>query len=134
MNKVTLIGRLTRDPETKYTQSAEPIAVTRFSVAVNRKYKKDGEQETDFINCVSFGKQAEFIEKYFKKGQQIAICGRIQTGSYTDNNGNKKYTFDVVTEEVEFCGGKENTEQNKQEQNEEFYIVEDGVDDDNLPF
>ena len=95
MNKVHLIGRLTRDPELKYTQTTEPIAVTRFSVAVNRKYKKDGEQEADFINCVSFGKQAEFVEKYFKKGQQIAICGRIQTGSYKDNNGNTNHKDEI---------------------------------------
>ena len=126
MNKVHLIGRLTRDPELKYTQTTEPIAVTRFSVAVNRKYKKDGEQEADFINCVSFGKQAEFVEKYFKKGQQIAICGRIQTGSYKDNNGNTKYTFDVVAEEVEFCGGK--TEENNTEQtvqDDTYYTIDE---------
>lgn len=135
MNKVTLIGRLTRDPETKCTQSTEPIAVTRFSVAVNRKYKKSGEQEVDFINCVSFGKQAEFVEKYFKKGQQIAICGRIQTGSYTDSNGNKRNSFDVVTEEVEFYGGK-TEEKNTQEvvQDDTYYTIDKNIDDDNLPF
>lgn len=111
------------------------LTATLKRVTVNRKYKKDGEQETDFINCVSFGKQAEFIEKYFKKGQQIAICGRIQTGSYTDNNGNKKYTFDVVTEEVEFCGGKAE-EKNAQEvvQDDDYYTVDENIDDDNLPF
>ncbi|WP_250277391.1 single-stranded DNA-binding protein [[Clostridium] colinum] len=135
MNKVQLIGRLTKDPEIKYTQSKESLAVTRFSVAVNRKYKKDSEQEVDFINCVSFGKQAEFVNNYFKKGQQIAIAGKIQTGSYKDNNGNTKYTFDVVTEEVEFCGGK-TEEKNTQEvvEDDDYYIVDENIDDDNLPF
>lgn len=139
MNKVQLIGRLTKGPELRYSQGKESVAVTRFSVAVNRRFKKENEQEADFINCVSFGKQAEFISNYFKKGQQIAIIGRIQTGSYKDNNGNTKYTFDIAVEEVEFCGNRadnighfnnQQTIQNK----EDYYTLETKIDDDNLPF
>lgn len=136
MNKVILIGRLTKDPETRYSQSKEPMAITRFSLAVNRRFKKDGEQEADFINCVAFGKTAEFVSKYFSKGKMISIVGNIRTGSYTDNNGQTRYTTDVNVEEVEFCGGKEDTTQNQKtiEQNETFYSIEQGVDDDSLPF
>ncbi len=134
MNKTILMGRLTRDPEQKYTQGEEPIAVTRISVAVNRRFKREGEPEADFINCVSFGKTAEFISKYFNKGKMIAIVGRIQTGSYTDSNGNKKYTFDIVVEEANFCGGKEDTATQPVQDTDEFYTVDDNIDDNNLPF
>lgn len=136
MNKVILMGRLTKDPETRYSQGNEPIAITRFSVAVNRRFKKDGEQEADFINCVAFGKTAEFVSKYFNKGKMISIVGNIRTGSYTDNAGHTRYTTDVNVEEVEFCGGKEDTTQNQKtiEQNETFYSIEQGVNDDSLPF
>nr|WP_317357294.1 single-stranded DNA-binding protein [uncultured Tyzzerella sp.] len=139
MNKVTLIGRLTKDPELRYSQGKESVAVTRFSVAVNRRFKKENEQEADFINCVSFGKQAEFISNYFKKGQQIAIIGRIQTGSYKDNNGNTKYTFDIAVEEVEFCGSKADNighfnNQQAIQNTEDYYTLETKIDDDNLPF
>ena len=108
MNKVILIGRLTRDPEIKYTQAAqEPLAVARFNLAVARRVsKKDGEGQADFISCVAFGKVAEVIEKYLKKGAQVAISGRIQTGSYTNKEGQKVYTTDVVVEEHEFCESK----------------------------
>lgn len=137
MNKSSILGRLTRDPETKYSNSG--VAVTRFSVAVPRKFKKENEQDADFINCVSFGKQAEFISNYFKKGQQIAIVGRIQTGSYKDGNGNTKYTFEIAIEEVEFCGDKtESTNQTTNQQiiknTEDDYYSINNLDDDNLPF
>ena len=134
MNNVTLMGRLTRDPEIRYSQSAEPIAVTRISVAVNRRFKKDGEPEADFINCVSFGKTAEVISKYFTKGKMIGIEGRIQTGSYTDKDGNKKYTTDVVVEEVCFCGDKKDRTTNTQQDSDNFYSAETGINDDDLPF
>ena len=103
MNKTILIGRLTKDAETRY---AGETAVARYTLAVDRKYKKEGEQTADFINCVAFGKNGEFAEKYLRKGMKIAIAGRIQTGSYTDKEGKKVYTTDVVVEEQEFCESK----------------------------
>lgn len=110
MNKVILMGNLTRDPEVRYSQGENPIAVARFSLAVNRRFKREGDQDADFINCVSFGKQAEFVEKYFRKGMRAVISGRIQTGSYTNNDGVKVYTTDVVAEEVEFAERKANSD------------------------
>ena len=107
MNKVTILGRLTRDPEVRYSTGENATATARFSVAVNRKFKNaEGNYDADFINCVTFGKTAEFVEKYFHKGDMIALAGRIQTGSYTNKDGVKVYTTDVVVEEVEFAGGK----------------------------
>lgn len=103
MNKVILIGRLTREPEVRY---AGETAVARYSLAVDRKYKKEGEQTADFINCVTFGKNAEFAEKYLKKGTKIAVTGRIQTGSYTNKDNQKVYTTDVIVEEHEFAESK----------------------------
>lgn len=108
MNKVILMGRPTRDPEVRYsqTQSGEQMAIARYTLAVDRRYKRDGEQTADFISCVAFGKSAEFAEKYLKQGTKIAISGRIQTGSYTNKDGNKVYTTDVVVEEQEFAESK----------------------------
>lgn len=107
MNKVELVGRLTRDPEVRYTQGENASAIARFSVAVNRRFKNnEGNYEADFINCVAFGKSGEFIEKYFKKGMAIGISGRIQTGNYTNKDGVKVYTTDVVVEEAEFVESK----------------------------
>ena len=103
-NVVVLVGRLTSDPTVRYTPSQ--TAVARFTVAVDRPFSRDNEQTADFISCVAFGKSAEFIEKYFTKGKPIGLTGRIQTGSYTDKNGNKAYTTDVVAERVEFVGNK----------------------------
>jgi single-strand DNA-binding protein len=103
MNKVNLIGRLTRDVETRYSGE---LAIARYTLAVDRRFKKDGEQNADFINCVAFGKSGEFAEKYFKKGMKVAVSGRIQTGSYDDKDGKKVYTTDIVIEEQEFCEGK----------------------------
>ena len=103
MNKVILVGRLTKDPENR---TSGDTTVTRFSVAVNRNFKNaNGEYEADFPNCIAFGKTAEFVEKYFKKGDAIGITGRLQTGSYTNKNGDKVYTTDVVIDTVEFVGG-----------------------------
>lgn len=99
-----LVGRLTKDPEVRYTDGG--LSIARFSIAVDRRFKKDGEQAADFPNVVAFGKTAEFIEKYFNKGMRIGLSGRIQTGSYTNNDGNKMYTTDVIAEEVEFVESK----------------------------
>lgn len=108
MNKVELIGRLTRDPEVRYTQGDNSMAIARYTLAVDRRYKKDGEQNTDFINCIAFGKNGEFAEKYLRKGMKIAVCGRIQTGSY-EKDGVKHYTTDIVVEEHDFCESKGNS-------------------------
>ena len=109
MNKAMLIGRLTRDPEVRYSQGENSTAVARFTLAVDRRFKKAGDtQEADFIGCVTFGKQAEFVEKYFKQGMKMVAVGRIQTGSYTNKDGQKVYTTDVVVEEVEFAESKGN--------------------------
>lgn len=105
MNKVQLVGRLTRDPETRQAQ-ANGTMISRFSVAVNRRIKREGEPDADFLNCVAFGKTAEFISKYFVKGMAIGIVGRIQTGKYTNNAGATVYTTDIIVEEAEFVEKK----------------------------
>ena len=109
MNKVILMGRLTRDPEVRYSQSNTgdgQMAIARYTLAVDRRFNRNGDQSADFIGCVAFGKSAEFAEKYLKQGTKIAITGRIQTGSYTNKDGNKVYTTDVVVEEQEFAESK----------------------------
>ena len=106
MNKVILMGRLTRDPEVRYSQGERSTAVARYTLAVDRTYKRDGEQNADFIGCVAFGRTAEFAEKYFRQGTKIAITGRIQTGSYVNKDGVKVYTTDVVVDEQEFAESK----------------------------
>lgn len=106
MNKVILMGRLTRDPEVRYTHGENSTAVAQYTLAVDRRFKRDGEASADFINCVAFGKAAEFAEKYFRQGNRIVVSGRIQTGSYTNRDGNKVYTTDVVVEEQEFAESK----------------------------
>jgi len=107
MNKVILMGRLTRDPDIRYSNGETATAVARFTLAVDRRFaKKDNDQSADFIGCVAFGKNAEFIEKYFHQGMKVTICGRIQTGSYVNRDGVKVYTTDVVVEEQEFAESK----------------------------
>ncbi len=106
MNKVILMGRLTRDPDIRYTQGDNQKAIARYTLAVDRRYKKDGEQAADFISCVAFGKMAEHVEKYYHKGIKVVISGRIQTGSYDHKDGYKVYTTDVVVEEQEFAESK----------------------------
>lgn len=99
MNRVILMGRLTRDPEVRYTQGNEPMAVARYTLAVNRRTRKeDGSQEADFINIVAFRKAGEFAEKYFRQGMRVLVAGRIQTGSYTNKDGQRIYTTDVIVE------------------------------------
>lgn len=105
MNKVILMGRLTRDPEVRYSAGENALAIARYTLAVDRRFRRE-EATADFINCVSFGKTAEFAEKYFHKGIRITVCGRIQTGSYTNREGQKVYTTEVVVEEQEFAESK----------------------------
>lgn len=104
MNKATILGRLTKDPDIRYSNTSDPpLCIARFTLAVDRKYKKD---EADFISCVCFGKLSEIIQKYVKKGDLICVAGRIQTGSYTDREGQKRYTTDIVVEDMQMCGSK----------------------------
>lgn len=139
MNKVILMGRLTRDPEVRYTQGDNAIAIARYSLAVDRRFKRDGEPDADFINCVAFGKSGEFAEKYLKKGTKIAVVGRIQTGSYTNKDGQKVYTTDVVVEEQEFAESKnsvssDNNQSAQANKNTDFMSVPDEIEDSELPF
>ena len=110
MNKVVLMGRLVRDPDVRYSQGATTTAVARYTLAADRRFKREGEDSTDFINCVAFGKAGEFAEKYYHKGTKIAIVGRIQTGSYTNKDGQKVYTTDVIVEEQEFAESKSSSQ------------------------
>ena len=112
MNKVILMGRLTRDPEIRYSQGEKATAVARYTLAVDRSYRRDGENNADFIGCVAFGRTAEFAEKYFRQGTKIAIVGRIQTGSYVNKDGVKVYTTDVVVDEQEFAESKAASQNN----------------------
>lgn len=136
MNKVILIGRLTRDPEVRQNGDT---AIARYSLAVDRRFKRDNEPTADFINCVVFGKAAEFAQKYFAKGTKIAVTGRIQTGSYTNKDGQTVYTTDVIVEEQEFAESKggsssENTTATaKPSKNADFMNVPDTMDEE-LPF
>ena len=110
MNKVILMGRLTRDPELKYSQSANPVAVARYSIAVRRQFTKPGEPDVDFFNIVAFGKAGEFAEKYFQKGQMVAVTGRLQIGSWQDAQGVKRTSVDVVAEEQHFAESRSSAE------------------------
>ena len=106
MNKVILMGRLTRDPEVRYSAGENALAIARYTLAVDRRFRRDGEATADFISCVVFGRGAEFAEKYFHQGIRIVVSGRIQTGSYTNKDGQRVYTTDVVAENVEFAESK----------------------------
>ncbi|GFI48930.1 MAG: single-stranded DNA-binding protein [Dorea sp.] len=106
MNKVILMGRLTRDPEVRYSQGENPLAIARFTLAVDRRFKREGEASADFINCVAFGRQAEHTERFYRQGLKVVVTGRIQTGSYTNKDGVKVYTTEVVVEEQEFAESK----------------------------
>ena len=145
MNKVILMGRLTRDPEVRYSQGEQSTAVARYTVAVDRRFRRDGDAQTaDFIGCVAFGRQAEFAEKYLRKGIKIALTGRIQTGSYTNRDGIKVYTTDVVVEEQEFAESKAASSEHTEFQpadrpspsnavSDGFMNIPDGIDEE-LPF
>lgn len=144
MNRVILMGRLTRDPEIRYTEGENNLCIARYTLAVDRRRKKEGEQNADFINCVAFGKAAEHAEKYYHKGIKICVSGRIQTGSYTNKDDVKVYTTEVVVEEQEFAESKSAPGQSSQNQTGQpapnpetdadgFMNVPDGIEDE-LPF
>ena len=154
MNKVILMGRLTRDPDIRYSQGANSMAIARFTLAVDRRFKRDtadpNAQSADFISCVAFGRTAEFLEKYVKQGTRLVLEGRIQTGSYTNRDGQKVYTTDVIAENVEFAESKAASSQRSaapapertREQaplasaaaEEGFMDITDGLEDEGLPF
>lgn len=150
MNKVILMGRLTRDPETRYSQSNEPVAITRYTLAVNRPFKREGEPDADFINIVSLGKRGEFAEKYFRKGQMVAVVGRLQIRSWDDDQGKRHWITEVVAEEQHFAESKASFEAHRtstgpldtpqnnstpfSEEPEGFYPIDDNLDDEDLPF
>ena len=135
MNKVVLVGRLTRDPEIRYANNEKNTCTARFSLAINRKFKTNGQYEADFPNCVAMGKTAEFVEKYFHKGDMIALDGHIQTGSYTNKDGNKVYTTDVFAENVEFAQSKSDSSNsnNSNPSSDGFVNIPGGIESE-LPF
>lgn len=106
MNKVILMGRLTRDPEVRYSQGTSATAVARFSIAVDRRFKRDGEPDADFFNCTAFGKQAEFVEKYLHKGTKMVVVGRLQNDNYTNKDGQQVYSVRIMVDEMEFAESK----------------------------
>ena len=142
MNKVFLMGRLTRDPEVRYSQGENATAVARFTLAVDRRFRRD-DASTDFIGCIAFGKTAETIEKYVRQGTKLLVTGRIQTGSYTNRDGQKVYTTDIYVEEMEFAESKKTAEANGQNtastqqaaksKGDGFMNIPDGIDEE-LPF
>lgn len=136
MNKVILMGRLVKDPDIRYSQGANTTCIARYTLAVDRKFKQEGQPTADFINCIAFGKLGEFAEKYLHKGTKIAVTGRIQTGSYKNKDGNTVYTTDVVVEEQEFCESKSqsNSQPQPAQSNDNSWMnIPDGVED-SLPF
>ncbi len=137
MNKVILMGRLTRDPEIRYSQGENAMAIARYTLAVDRHFAKEGQQSADFISCVCFNKSAEFAEKYLHQGIKICITGRIQTGSYTNKDGVKVYTTEVVVEDQEFAESKKSQEGGRPEpgaaSSDGFMSIPEGVEDE-LPF
>ena len=147
MNKVVLMGRLTRDPEVRYSAGENALAIARYTLAVDRRFRRDGEASADFIQCVSFGRTAEFAEKYFRQGLKVVVTGRIQTGSYTNKDGVKVYTTEVIVEEQEFAESRAEAEANRasfQRQSapspapsadagDGFMNIPDGIDEE-LPF
>ena len=152
MNKVILMGRLTRDPEVRYSQGERQMAIARYTLAVDRRGRantSNGEQTADFIQCVAFDRSAEFAEKYFHQGTKLVVTGRIQTGSYTNKDGQKVYTTDIVVDDQEFAdsknasGGNEGGYGNSYQQSrpapssaigDGFMNIPDGVEDEGLPF
>ena len=141
LNKVILMGRLTRDPEIRYSQSAEPMAIARYSLAVERRFKREGEPKADFIPCVAFGKQGEFAERYFRKGQLVSVAGRLQVRNWDDNEGKKRVTTEVVIEEQYFAESKKDEEKTynqavkeKNKAPEGFSPIDENIEDEDLPF
>ena len=143
MNRVILMGRLTRDPQVRYTQGSNPMAVARYTLAIDRRGRRGqdgGEQTADFINCVAFDRAGEFAEKYFHQGMRVLVSGRIQTGSYVNKEGNKVYTVEVILDDQEFADsrGQEVNPQQREVQGNDigdgFMSIPDGVEDEGLPF
>lgn len=139
MNKVILMGRLTRDPDVRYSQGANAMAIARYTLAVDRRFKREGEEQTaDFISCVAFGRSAEFAEQYLHQGTKLVVTGRIQTGSYTNKDGQTVYTTDVVIEDQEFAESKGTSGQAKTlpdntPEGQGFENIPEGIDEE-LPF
>ena len=139
MNKVILMGRLTRSPEVRYSQGAEPVAVARYTLAVNRRFKRKDEPEADFIPCVALGESGEFAEKYFWKGQLVGVIGRLQVRSWEDKEGKKHWTTEVIVEEQYFAESKKNSnaaapKEGGQAPADGFYPIDESVEDEDLPF
>lgn len=136
MNKVIITGRLTKDVDTRYSQGDNQTAISRYTVAVNRKFKREGEADADFFNVVAFGKLGEFAEKYFHKGMRVEVTGHLQNGSYTDKDGIKRYTTDIIAEEQDFGESKSassNSEPKAESSNMGFMNIPEGIDEE-LPF
>ncbi len=137
MNKVILTGRLVNEPNVKYSNNKEPLAVARYTLAVNRRFKRQGEQEAEFINCIAFGELGEFAEKHFKKGQLISIVGRLQVCSWNDQKGQKRWSTDVIIEEQCFAESKKESSEKIQAGQPDidgFYPIDESIEDDDLPF
>lgn len=146
MNKVILMGNLTRDPEIRYSQGENSLAIARFSLAISRRFTRQGETDVDFFNCTAFGKQAEFVEKYFKQGSRMLMTGRVQNDNYTNKNGEKVYSVQIIADEIEFAERKGTADANAGNSNfggnapapasnagDDFINIPDGIDE-GLPF
>ena len=135
MNKTILMGRLTRDPEVSYSNADNSIALARFNLAVDRRFKRTGDSaEADFFNCIAFGKQAEFAKKYLRKGTKILLTGRIQNNNYTNKEGQKVYSMQIIAEEIEFAESKNAPGRAEPPSGDGFMNIPDGVEDEELPF
>jgi single-strand DNA-binding protein len=138
MNKVILMGNLTRDPEIRYTQGEKTMAIARFSLAINRRFPREGETNVDFFNCTAFGKQAEFVEKYFRQGSRMLLVGRVQNDNYTNKNGEKVYSVQIMADEIEFAerkqaGGNNNAEPTQKQDDDDFMEIPENIESE-LPF
>ena len=148
MTKVILMGNLTRDPEIRYSQGENSLAIARFSIAVNRRFSRQGDTDTDFFNCTAFGKQAEFVEKYFKQGSRMLLTGRVQNDNYTNKNGERVYSVQILADEIEFAERKSTADANASRgasnfgggapepamaADDDFMNIPDGIED-GLPF
>ena len=134
MNKAILLGRLAKDPELRYSKAATPLAVSRYALAVSRRFKRDGEPDADFFNCIAFGKSAEFSANYFKKGMLVAICGHIQNRQWEDDKGQKRYATEIIVDEQNFAESKAAFESRSGGANEQAHEVMGDISDDDLPF
>jgi single-strand DNA-binding protein len=138
MNKVILMGNLTRDPEIRYTQGEKTMAIARFSLAINRRFSREGETNVDFFNCTAFGRQAEFVEKYFRQGSRMLLVGRVQNDNYTNKNGEKVYSVQIMADEIEFAerkqaGGNNNAEPEQKQDDDDFMEIPENIESE-LPF